>query len=216
MENNCFAALVVRHEQGLAVYGPFASSSDARLGADWLGSTDPYVVATRPIAMYPPESDPLSTTGRSGMGEVVQLPDEIVSMITDRTEEATVDTASAVVVLVVVAAPPHPALLLAGPFDSSMAARAWLGWAGGTSGEHTAECYVLPLRHSDLGMDGPPDEIQCGRATSVVVVHTDHASVVFGPFDSGLDAALYWHDVTRDLTVTNVRQSPRMRACVTS
>lgn len=205
MESGFFAALIVRREHGLAVYGPFATRSDARLGADWLGSTDPRVLATRPIAMYPPDSDPLSTTNPPRQGEVVQLPDEIASLVATRTEEATVDAASAVAVLVVIAAPLHPALLV-GPFDSPTAARTWAGRVGGTSDHHTAECYLLPLQPSDLGIDDTPDETQHARATSVVLLDTDDASVVFGPFDNGLDAALYWHDVTRVLTLTNVQQ----------
>jgi hypothetical protein len=204
MDTSRFAALVARHEQGLTVYGPFASRVDARLGTEWLGSTDPRVVATRPIALYPPDSDPLSTTDESQRGEVVRLPDEIASLMAAHREDATVDDASAVAVLVVLAAPEHPALLV-GPFDSSADARTWHGRAGRTGGTHTAECYLLPVRRSDLCVQEPPGETGLPQATSVVLLDTEDDSVVYGPFDTGMDAALYWHDVTRVLTITNVR-----------
>src|SRR5882762_3285437 len=93
-----FAALVARHDQGVAVYGPFVSHTDARLGADWLGSTDPRVFATRPIALYPPDSDPLSSVEASRMGEVVQLPDTVASLVATHTTESEAGGARAVVV----------------------------------------------------------------------------------------------------------------------
>jgi hypothetical protein len=200
-----FAALVARHEQGMAVYGPFISRADARLGADWLGSTDPRVFATRPIALYSPDSDPLSTTEASRIGEVVQLPEDIVSLVATHDAEPIVDNAHPVVVLVVLIAPQHPALL-AGPFDSHTAARTWCGRVRGSEIGHMAECHLLPLRRSDLGVDNPPNETTVPQAPGVVLLDTENASVVYGPFSSGMDAALFWHDLTHVLELTNVQQ----------
>lgn len=187
------------------MYGTFISRADTRLGADWLGSTDPRVFATRPIALYPPDSDRLPTAKTSRMAEVIQLPEEVVSLVATHDEESIADDVGAVVVLIVLAASQHPALLV-GPFGSLAAARTWLGRVDGSGSGHRAECYVLTLRHSDLGVDAAADEGSLPQATSVVLLDTEDASVVYGPFGSGMDAALYRHDVTGVLTLTNVRQ----------
>lgn len=100
--------------------------------------------------------------------------------------------------------------LIIGPFDTRVDADEWCGHAHNPSGGRPGEARVLALRRTGqdfvgLGRTGVADGADAQQA--VVMLDTDEATVVYGPFASALDAALFWHDVTGALELTNVRKA---------
>lgn len=201
MTTTRFAALAVRPREGISVYGPFRDRGDATLAADWLGATEPDVRATRSVALHPPEQPALP--GPTGsVGEVVELPDDVAIGARDDATPATPSDADGLVVALVLPSTPRCALFV-GPFDTPATAIAWCASAEAPDGGREAEAHPLPMRHSDIKGDTPPQT----ASPAVVLVDTDSGPVVYGPFSSGLDAALYWQHITSVLRLTNVRQA---------
>lgn len=199
MTRESFITLTVSLPGGVVAYGVFGTRAEARLCADWCGITDPDVAATRAVALFPPDADPVLTHDTT-RGEVFVLPDEVLSVLENHTAEATARD-EYVIALVVVPTEPRVAFAV-GPFDRDQA-RHWLAEAAPRKGR-PAECRLLPVRASALGTVAATAATTDRPVPAVVLLDTANGSVCYGPFDSTLDAALFWHDITRILKLANV------------
>ncbi|TKG60957.1 hypothetical protein [Prauserella endophytica] len=200
MTRESFIALTVSLPGGVVAHGVFGTRADARLCADWCGITDPDVEATRAVALFSPDSEPVLTHDTT-RGEVFVLPDEVMSVLENHTAEATVRD-ECVIALVVVPTEPRAAFAV-GPFDRDQARR-WLTDASTPRKGRPAECRLLPVRASALGTVAATAATTDRPVPAVVLLDTSNGPVCYGPFDSTLDAALFWHDITRTLQLTNV------------
>ncbi|MTD58163.1 hypothetical protein [Amycolatopsis pithecellobii] len=142
-----FATLSVRAGD-FDVHGTFGSHGDAASAADWL--TDEATFA-HPIALHPPDTDPLTTRATADMtGDVIELPAAVADLLTAHDHDP--DPAGAVVVSLLID-PPAPRLaLFVGPFATVTAARAWIAEAtnAARSGAYRAGLRIHPLRRTDL------------------------------------------------------------------
>ncbi|GAB3000796.1 MULTISPECIES: hypothetical protein [Amycolatopsis] len=200
MTRDSFVALAVSLLDGVVAHGVFGTRADARLCADWRGINDPDVTATRTVALFPPDAEPVLTHNTT-RGEVFPLPDEVMAVLTNETPEATAHD-ECVIALVVVPTEPRAAFAV-GPFDRDQAHQ-WLTDASTPREGRSVECCLLPVRASTLGTSSAPATTTDTPVPSIVLLDTSNGPVCYGPFDSALDGALFWHDITRTLDLTNV------------
>jgi hypothetical protein len=204
MTRGSFIALAVSLQDGVVAHGVFGTRADARLCADWHGVTDPDVAATRAVALFPPDGEPVLTHNTTG-GEVFTLPDEVMAVLENGTPEATARD-ECVIALVTVPTREVRAAFAVGPFDGAQARR-WLADALAPGRGRPAECRLLPVRASALGAARTPAATPEAPVPAVVLLDTSNGPICYGPFDSALDAALFWHDVTRTLDLANVHRA---------
>lgn len=199
MNRVSFIALTASPTDGIVAYGVFDSRSDARLCADWCGVSNPHVSATRPVALFPPDAEPVLTHTTIG-GDIFPLPDDILPALEDRPPKTTPQDEH-VVALVVAPTAPRVAFAV-GPFDGDRADQWLTDTAKPRQGVSTV-CCLLPVRASGLAV-GPHGIADAEPAPAVVLLDTSHGPVCYGPFDTAMDASLFWHDTTRTFELTNV------------
>ncbi|GAA5119717.1 hypothetical protein [Haloechinothrix salitolerans] len=142
-----FATVTVRAGD-FDVHGTFGSHGDATVAADWL-TDDP--TFARPIALHPPDTDPLTTRATAELtGDVIELPGPVADLLAAHHTDP--DTAGAVVVSLLIDPPARRLALFVGPFATVTEARAWIAEAAGTSrsGIYRAGLRIHPLRRTDL------------------------------------------------------------------
>lgn len=197
-----FVAVAVRSGAGVSAYGPFGSRRDAIMAGDWIGAADPAVRVTREMALHPPDDHPLVRRTRPPVGDVVEVPDEFADDL--RTPDYSASHGGEVVVLALVEGASRYAVLI-GPMDP-VAAEQWV-----VADDPLAECRILPLRRTGIAVDGLLDTTTTSDSGSsrpaVVLLETDDAEVVFGPFATGMAAALYGQ------MVRDTRILARVRSC---
>ena len=200
MTTTMYIALAVRHDDGLTAYGTFTDLTDARLTTTWLGTSDERVIATRTAALHPPDIEGTSPANRFIADKLIELPRSLADLLTLQRSRSTVDGPGEVVVLALLTTR-HDRALLIGPFVSSEAARAWQH-TDDPIARRVADSYLLPLHRSDLDISAPDTP----GAPAVILLDTENASVAYGPFRNGMAAALFWHDFTTVITLTNVQR----------
>ncbi|WP_414944859.1 hypothetical protein [Amycolatopsis sp. cmx-11-32] len=146
MNRPLFATMVVHPAHGLALHGPFAERASA---ANWIADTsDTYGC---PVALYPPDSDPLTTRATTDVaGDVIALDDDVAdALFTDADAES--DPTGAVVVSVLVDPPVRRYALWIGPFTGRVEAQTWINRAADTArtGDHRATMRIHPLHRVD-------------------------------------------------------------------
>lgn len=144
MNATLFAALTVRAADGLCVHGTFPAHSDAAVSAEWLTDEDTF---THPIALHPPETDPIITHATAEMtGGVIELPAPIANLLAAHDDDP--DPAGEVVVSLLIA---WRLALFVGPFATVTDAREWIAEAAGAarSGTYLARLRIHPLRRTD-------------------------------------------------------------------
>lgn len=151
------------------VHGTFGSRSDAAVAADWLTDEDTFA---RPVALHPPDTDPLTTRATAEMtGDVIELPAPVADLLA--AHDTAPDTAGAVVVSLLVDPPARRLALFVGPLATIAEARAWIADAAGAtrSGIYRAGLRIHPLCRTDSvpvapvapGPDTAPDT-RAGRS----------------------------------------------------
>jgi hypothetical protein len=149
MNATLFATVTVRAADGLYVHGTFPARSDAALVAEWLTDEDTDTFA-RPIALHPPEIDPITTHATADMtGDVIELPTPVADLLAAHDEDP--DTAGEVVVSLMIEPPARWLALFVGPFATVTDARAWTAEAASDTGWGTdrPRLRVHPLRRTD-------------------------------------------------------------------
>ncbi|GAA1937926.1 hypothetical protein [Amycolatopsis minnesotensis] len=142
-----FATVTVRASD-FDVHGTFGSHGDAAVAADWLTDADTFA---RPVALHPPETDPLTTRATAEMnGDVIELPAPVADRLA--AHHTNPDTPGAVVVSLLIDPPARRLALFVGPFATVTEARAWIAEAAGASrsGIYRAGLRIHPLRRTDL------------------------------------------------------------------
>jgi hypothetical protein len=142
-----FATMTVRAGD-FDVHGTFGSHGDAAVAADWLTDEDTFA---RPIALHPPETEPLTTRATAEMtGDVIELPAPVADLLA--AHDTGPDTAGAVVVSLLIDPPARRLALFVGPFATVAEARAWIAEAAGVSrsGLYQAGLRIHPLHRTDL------------------------------------------------------------------
>jgi len=172
MNATLFATLAVRAGD-LGVYGTFGSRADAAVAADWQTGEDTYA---QPIALHPPETDPLITRATAELtGDVLELPARVADLLAAHDPDP--DPAGAVVVSLLIDPPARRLALFVGPFTTVTEARAWIGGAAGTSplGIYRAGLRIHPLHRTDqvpaaTAAPGPdPAPVAADRGPEVTV-----------------------------------------------
>lgn len=147
MDAPLFAAVAVRATDGVCVYGTFPARGDAEVAAQWLTDTATYA---RPIALHPPEVDPLTTRATAEMtGEVIELPARLTDLLAVHDQDP--DTAGEVVVSLLLDPPSRRLVLFVGPFATTTDAWAWIAEAAGAARSQTyqARLRIHPLHRTD-------------------------------------------------------------------
>lgn len=142
-----FATLTVRAGD-FDVHGTFGTHGDAAVAADWMTDADTFA---RPVALHPPETDPLTTRATAEMtGDVIELPAPVADLLA--AHDTHPSTTGAVVVSLLIDPPARRLALFVGPFATVTEARAWIADAAGASrsGIYRAGLRIHPLRRTDL------------------------------------------------------------------
>lgn len=153
-----FAAIRFRRAERLTVHGPFTDRADAVVVADrFADTTDTFA---QPIALYPPDADPITTrVAAEATGTVLELNNEIADALFADHLDPEPDITAAVVVSVLVDPPAKRLILWIGPFPGMTEARLWLNQATAiTSGDHRARMRAHRLHGPDAAEPAPgPD-----------------------------------------------------------
>lgn len=150
-----FAAIRFRRAEGLTVHGPFTDRADADVVADrFADTTDTFA---QPIALYPPDADPITTRAAAeATGTVLELNNEIADALFADHLAPEPDITAAVVVSVLVDPPAKRLILWIGPFSGMTEARLWLDQATAiTSGDHRATMRAHRLCGPDTAERAP-------------------------------------------------------------
>jgi hypothetical protein len=146
-----FAAIRFRRAERLTVHGPFANRADATVVANrFADTTDTFA---QPIALYPPDADPITTriAAAEATGTVLELNNEIADALFADHLDPEPDITTPVVVSVLVDPPAKRLILWIGPFPDMTEARVWLDQASTiASGDHRASMRVHRLRGLDV------------------------------------------------------------------
>ena len=142
-----FATLTVRAGDA-GLYGTFGSRDGAAMAAEWLTDEATYA---EPIALHPPDTDPLTAHATAEMtGDVIELPTPVADLLA--AHDTSSDTAGAVVVSLLIDPPARRLALFLGPFATVADAQAWIAETTGTSrsGTYRAGLRIHPLHRTDL------------------------------------------------------------------
>jgi hypothetical protein len=143
MEAPVFVRLVVRLSGTLVARGLYSSYSAAERGDGEPEMLDPATWMSRPIAVTPVSSLPLTTDARYPAGGVLEIPDDLVELLATVTHHPVGDDGPVVVVVAGMEAP-HPGVVI-GPFSTSASAAEWVESAGSSAGSHPMTCHHLLL-----------------------------------------------------------------------
>lgn len=147
MKTVLFATVTVRATDGLCVHGTFPARGDAALAAEWLTDNNTFA---RPIALHPPEIDPITTHATADItGDVIELPATVADLLAAHDENP--DTTGEVVVSLMVEPPARRLALFVGPFATLTHARVWTAQAASDTGwgNDRPRLRVHPLRRTD-------------------------------------------------------------------
>ena len=139
----------MRADDGLCVHGTFPARGDAAVVAEWLTDQDEDTFA-RPIALHPPETDPITTRATAEMtSDVIELPAAVADLLAAHDDDP--DTAGEVVVSLLIDPPARRLALFVGPFTTVTDARAWIAEAAGAtrSGTYQTRLRIHPLYRTD-------------------------------------------------------------------